>query len=149
MSKSFALSVAAANGDDPAEDAMPFELEGSPEQLYAYQPTEGQLVLLLGAMNEYASGEQQAATVLDVFWSLLEDETVGVLKRRLRDRHDTFGLQDIMNIIEWIVEETTAHPTKSSLVSPPSRATNGHLSTGGVPRKARARSTSRPVASTT
>lgn len=149
MSKTFALSVAAANGVDPADEAMPFELEGTEEQLYAYQPTEGQLVLLLGAMNEYASNQQQAATVLDVFWSLLSDETGAVLKRRLRDRHDTFGLQDIMNIIEWIVEETAAHPTKSSLVSLPSRATSGHLSTGAVPRKRSTRSPSRPIASTT
>lgn len=149
MSKTFALSVAAANGDDPVDEAMPFMLEGTDAQLYAYQPTEGQLVLLLGAMNEYASNEQQAATVLDVFWSLLEEDTVGVLKRRLRDRHDTFGLQDIMNIIEWIVEETSARPTRPSLASLPSRATSGHLSTGAVPRKRSTRSPSRPIASTT
>jgi hypothetical protein len=149
MSKTFALSVAAANGDDPVDDAMPFMLEGTDDQLYAYQPTEGQLVLLLGAMNEYASGEQQAATVLDVFWGLLSEDTAGTLKRRLRDRHDTLGLQDIMNIIEWIVEETSARPTKLSLASQPSRATSGHLSTGGVQRKRSTRSPSRPIASTT
>jgi hypothetical protein len=149
MSKTFALSVAAANGDDPVDEAMPFMLEGTDEQLYAYQPTEGQLVLLLGAMNEYSSGEQQAATVLDVFWGLLSEDTAATLKRRLRDRHDTLGLQDIMNIIEWIVEETSARPTKLSLASQPSRATSGHLSTGGAPRKRSTRSTSRPIASTT
>lgn len=149
MSKSFALSVAAANGEDPADEAMPFMMEGSDEQLYAYQPTEGQLVLLIGVMNDFESPQEQASTVMDVFWSLLHEDTIRILKLRLRDRHDTFGLQDIMNIIEWIVEETSARPTKPSLASVPSRATSGHLSTGGVQRKARARSTSRPIASTT
>jgi hypothetical protein len=150
MSKSFALSVAAANAEDDVDDApMPFTIEGSEEQLFAYQPTEGQLVLLVGVMSDFESPQEQASTVLDVFWGLLQDDTAKALKRRLRDRHDTFGLADIMNIIEWIVEETSARPTRPSLASVPSRATNGHLSTGGVQRKARARSTSRPIASTT
>lgn len=147
MSKSFNLAVSEANG--VVEDALPFQMEGSEDQLYAYPPTEGQLVLLIGVMSEFDSPEQQASTVLDVFWSLLEENTAALLRRRLRDRKDTFGLRDIMNIIEWIVEEAAARPTQSSLASLPSRATNGHLSTGGAPRKARARSTSRPIASTT
>jgi hypothetical protein len=146
MSKSFNLSVAEANDD--VEDAMPFQIEGDDTQLYAYPPTEGQLVLLVGAVGDAEPG-QQAATVITVFWSLLEENTAAILRRRLGDRHDSFGLADIMNIIEWIVEETTARPTQSSLASLPSRATSGHLSTGGAPRKARARSTSHPIASTT
>jgi hypothetical protein len=147
MTKSFALAVAEANGD--VEDALPFEMEGSDEQLYAYRPTEGQMILLLGAMSEYSTGGQQAAIVLDVFWSLLDPHTATVLRGRLRDREDTFGLQDIMNIIEWIVEESAARPTKSSLASLPSRATTGHLSTGGAPRPRSTRSRSAPIASTT
>jgi hypothetical protein len=147
MSKTFELAVKSANDDQ--DDRLPFQIEGSEEQLYAYRPTEGQLVLLMGVMSEFEKPEQQAATVLDVFWSLLDEDTVGVVRRRLRDRNDTFGLLDVMNIIEWIVEETAARPTQSSLASLPSRATSGHLSTGGVQRKRSTRSASRPIASTT
>ena len=146
MSKTFALAVQTANDD--VDDLMPFQMEGDDTQLYAYRPTEGQLILLVGATGDTDSG-QMAADVLGVFWSLLEDETAAVLRRRLRDRHDTFGIADIMNIIEWIVEETSARPTKSSPASLPSRATTGHLSTGGVPRARSTRSRSAPIASTT
>jgi hypothetical protein len=148
VAKNFNLAVSEANGSDESAP-LPFTMQGSDEQLYAYRPTEGQLVLLMGVMSEFESPEQQAATVLDVFWSLLDEETSSILRRRLRDRNDSFALRDIMNIIEWVVEETAARPTQSSLDSRPSRATSGHLSTGGAPRKARTRSSSRPIASTT
>lgn len=147
MSKSFALAVSEANDD--LDEKLPFKMEGDDTQLYAYRPTEGQLILLMGTMADDSDGAQSAATVLEVFWSLLDDDTAANLRRRLRDRRDTFGIADILNIIEWIVEETTARPTKSSLASVPSRATSGHLSTGGVPRKRSTRSPSRPIASTT
>jgi hypothetical protein len=147
MSKTFNLAVAEANETD--EDRLPFKMQGSDDQLYAYKPTEGQLVLLLGVMSDFESPEKAASTVLDVFWSLLEEESAGLLRKRLRDRHDTFALADIMNIIEWIVEESAARPTQSSLVSLPSRATSGHLSTGGAPRSRSTRSRSAPIASTT
>lgn len=148
MSKSFELAVRDAVTEE-VDERLPFQMEGSDEQLYAYRPTEGQLILLVGVMSEFESPEKQASTVLDVFWSLLEESTAGVLRRRLMDRRDAFGLADIMNIIEWIVEQTAARPTQSSLASLPSRATSGHLSTGGAPRKASSRSRSRPIASTT
>lgn len=149
MTKSFELAVKRANDGDDADERMPFQMEGSDEQLYAYPPTEGQLVLLIGAMAETERADQRAAAILDTFWSLLTEDTIAVLKRRLRDRNDTFGLADIMNIIEWIVEDSTGRPTKSSLASLPSRATSGHLSTGGVQRRASTRSRSAPIASTT
>jgi hypothetical protein len=147
MSKEFTLAVQEANGQ--VDETLPFTMQGDDTQLYAFVPTEGQMVLLVGAMNEYSSADQQAAVVLDVFWSLLEDNTAKVIRGRLRDREDTFGLADVMNIIEWIVEESAARPTQSSLASTPSRATSGHLSTGGAPRRASTRSRSpRPVSAT-
>jgi len=146
MSKTFELAVQAAT--DGEDERLPFKMQGSDEQLYAYKPSEGQIVLLMGLASDSTSAEA-GATVLEVFWSLLDEDTTTVLRRRLIDRTDPFGLADIMNIIEWIVEETSARPTQSSLASLPSRATSGHLSTGGVPRKRSTRSASRPIASTT
>ena len=147
MTKSFGLAAREAVGD--VDDRLPFNFEGTEEQLYAYLPQSGQLVLLLGALNDYAADQERAAVVLDVFWSLLEEETANLLRRRLRDRQDSFGLADVMAIVQWIVEEAAARPTESSLASLPSRATSGHLSTGGAPRKASSRSRSpRPVSAT-
>ena len=147
MSKEFTLAVQQAN--EQVDETLPFKMQGDDTQLYAYLPTEGQLVLIMGAMSDIGNPQEQAATVLDTFWSLLEEDSRAVLRRRLADRHDTFGVGDILNIVEWIVEEVAARPTQSSLASMPSRATSGHLSTGGVPRKASTRSRSpRPVSAT-
>lgn len=146
MSKEFALAVQETNGD--VDEKLPFTMQGDDTQLYAYLPTEGQLALVVGAMGDMAP-EQQAAQVMSTFWSLLDEQSAVVLRRRLADRHDSFGIADVLNIIEWIVEEAAARPTQSSLASTPSRATSGHLSTGGVPRKASTRSRSpRPVSAT-
>lgn len=147
MSKEFTLAVQEANGQ--VDEALPFTIQGDDTQLYAYLPSEGQLVLVMGAMSDLAEPQQQAATVLDTFWSLLDDHSRQVLRRRLADRHDSFGIGDILNIVEWLVEEAAARPTQSSLASMPSRATSGHLSTGGAQRRASTRSRSpRPVSAT-
>lgn len=147
MTKSFQLAAAEAAG--LTEDALPFEMEGHDDQLYAYLPTEGQLVLLMGAMSEFSGAEEQGMAVMDLFWSLMEPETATALRRRLRDRTDSFGLQDILNIIEWLVEESSARPTKSSSASTPSRSTSGQRSTAPARRQASTRSRSPRTASAT
>lgn len=149
MSKNFTLAAQAAIDPDE-ERQMPFQMEGDDTQLYAYEPSEGQLLILLGAIgSDTRTDAERAAEVLDVFWSVLQEDTGKHLRARLMDRHDVFGLGDIVHIIEWIVEEAAAHPTQSSLASLPTRATSGHLSTGGAPRARSTRSRSAPVASTT
>ena len=147
MSKSFALAVAEANG--LVEDALPFQMEGDDTQLYAYLPGEGQLVLLMGVAGQGQPPQEVAGTVLEIFWSLMEPDTARVLRRRLTDRADSFGIGDIMNIVEWLVEEAAARPTQSSSASTPSRTTSGQRSTGTARPRASTRSRSPRTASAT
>ena len=146
MSKTFALAAAEATG--LTEDALPFQMEGSDEQLYAYPPSEGQLVLLMGLIGDQEP-QALAATVLDVFWQLLEPETATIVRRRLNDRSDSFGIANVMNIVQWLVEETAARPTQSSSASTPSRTTSGPRSTGTARKRASTRSTSPRTVSAT
>lgn len=149
MSKNFTLAAQAALEPED-ERKLPFQMAGDDTQLYAYEPSEGQLLILLGAIgSDSRSDAERSAEVLEVFWSVLSDETSRHLRGRLMDRRDAFGLGDVVHIIEWIVEEAAAHPTQSSPASLPTRATSGHLSTGGAPRGRSTRSRSAPVASTT
>lgn len=147
MVKSFELSAAEAAG--ALEDALPFQMEGSDEQLYAYRPTEDQLVMLMGAAGPTARVEQMAGAFMELFWSLLEDETRAHLHARLADRLDPFGLRDIMNIVEWLVEETTGFPTPPSPASTRSRSTSGQRSTATPRPRASTRSRSPRTASAT
>jgi len=147
MSKSFALAAAEATG--AVEDALPFQMEGSDDQLYAYLPGEGQLLLLLGLAGPGQSPQELAQTVLDVFWGLMEPETAGILRRRLNDRNDSFGVADVMNIVQWLIEEASARPTQSSFASTPSRTTSGQRSTATARQRASTRSRSpRPASAT-
>lgn len=147
MSKSFALAAEEANGT--ADDALEFQMEGDDTQLRAYLPSEGQMVLILGVASDLTDAGQASAAVMDVFWELLEEDTRRHLRRRLLSRTDPFGLGDIMNIIEWLVEESTARPTQQPSASTPSRGTTGRPSTGSARQRASTRSTSTRTASAT
>jgi hypothetical protein len=147
MSKSFSLAAEEATGT--ADDRLDFTMEGDDTQLYAYLPSEGQMVLLLGVASDLTDAGSASAAVLDVFWELLEEDTRRHLRRRLLSRTDQFGLGDIMNIIEWLVEEAAARPTTPSSASTPSRGTTGRRSTATSRQQASTRSTSPRTASAT
>ncbi|MET0711941.1 MAG: hypothetical protein ABWZ30_05505 [Jiangellaceae bacterium] len=149
MSKNFELAAAGAVGDED-EAPLPFTIADDETQLWAFRPTQGQMVLLLGAAGSSTSDDsERAGQILDVFWELLDEDTARHLRGRLASRHDSFGMQDILNIMQWLAEEAAARPTRPSLASLPSRATSGRTSTGGVQRVRSTRSRSAPVASTT
>lgn len=151
MSKSFTLAAAEANGS--LDDALPFTMEGDETQLYAYAPTEGQLVLLLGVVDlspdDTSEGGTVANDVMSVFFECMEESTALHLRKRLRSRADRFGLQDIMNIIQWLVEEASARPTSPPSGSTSSPGTAGTRSTAPARRQASTRSTTRQRASAT
>lgn len=147
MSKSFSLAVQEATGT--ADDRLDFTMEGDDTQLYAYLPSEGQMVLLIGVASDLTDVGVASAAVMDVFWELMETDTRRHLRRRLLVREDSFGLGDIMNIIEWLVGESTARPTTPPSASTPSRGTTGRRSTATARQRASTRSPSPRTASAT
>jgi hypothetical protein len=149
--KSFELAAADAAGIDT--DRMPFKMAGDDTQLYAYRPTEGQMVLLLGLVDidetDMQKGVGAAADLMGVFWESLDEDTAGHLRRRMRSRTDRFGMGDVMNIIEWLVEEASARPTTPPSGSTSSPGSTGTRSTASARQKASTRSPSRRTASAT
>lgn len=151
MAKEFALAVQRDLESDEveADERMPFTMADDDTQLYALPPTTGQLALLAGAMSEFADEGRVAASVMDMFWSLLDEDTGRHLRGRLRDRKDVFELEDVMNILEWVVEETTARPTKQPSDYLESRASSGRRSTAPARKRASTRSPSPRIVSAT
>jgi hypothetical protein len=143
--KSFELAAAEANG--AAEEKLPFKMAGDDTQLYAYPPSEGQLVLLLGLAGQDAG--TLAAEVLGVFWEALDGDSAEHLRGRLRSRTDRFGLGDVMHIIEWLTEEATARPTTPPSDSTSSPGTTGTPSTEPPRQRASTRSPSPRTGSAT
>lgn len=148
MVKEFALALERELEDEP-DELMPFQMAGDDTQLYALLPTEADVALAASAMSAYAEDGEKVVAILDLFWSLMEDATARHLRRRLRDRKDRFGVPDIMNVLEWIIEERTGRPTKPSSGSTASPPTTGARSTENSRPKASTRSRSRQTVSAT
>lgn len=143
MTKAFTSAARQEEPDVPLE----FTLDG--ETYHIYPPKDGQLALVMASMSDYADDGEGVATFINTFFALLDDETNHALHRRLMDREDTFGVEQMMEILMWVVEESTDRPTKSSPASTASRTASGGRSTGGARRTGSTRSGSRsPVSAT-
>ena len=143
MTKAF---TSAARQEEP--DA-PLEFTLDDEKYQIFPPKDGQLALVMASMSDYAEDGEGVSTFINTFFALLEEDTKHALRRRLMDREDTFGVEQMMEILMWSVEEAAARPTKSSSASTASRATSGGRSTGGARRTGATRSGSRsPVSAT-
>lgn len=78
--------------------------------------------------------EKGLQLLVDIFNLLLTPASATRFKERLTSREEPLDLQEqVIPIIEWLVEEYTARPTKPSLNSPAGSATNGGASTAGAP----------------
>jgi hypothetical protein len=137
MAKSFRLAAERSVEGETLEP-LDFTVEGTEETLYAFPPSEGQLVLLTAAAGA-RDATRQSAEFMDTFWSLLDEETTDILRSRMLDPGDTFGLTDVMHIIQWLSEEAAARPTESSGGSTLSPRSTGNRSTV----RARARASTR------
>jgi hypothetical protein len=148
MVKEFALAL--ERELDPQDPEMlPFQMAGDEAQLFAYRPTEADVALAASAMSAYAEDGEKVVAVLDLFWQLMEEDTARHLRRRLRDRKDPFGVGDVMNILEWVIEEMTGRPTKPSSGSTALQPSTGARSTASSRPRASTRSRSRQTGSAT
>jgi len=148
MVKEFALALEREISEEP-DELLPFTMQGDDTQLFALVPTEADVALAAGALSQYAEDGEKVVAILDLFWSLMTEDTTRHLRRRLRDRKDRFGVGDVMNVLEWLIEERTGRPTKPSSGSTASQPSTGARSTVNSQRKASTRSRSRQTASAT
>jgi hypothetical protein len=143
MTKAF---ISAARQDEP-DVALEFTLDD--ETYRIYPPKDGQLALVMASLSDYAEDGEGVSTFINTFFALLDEDSNHALRRRLMDRRDTFGVEQMMEILMWTVEEAADRPTKSSPASTASRTTSGGRSTAGVRRTGSTRSGSRsPVSAT-
>jgi hypothetical protein len=102
----------------------------------AYAPTDGQLVMVASNFTDTADNMQKVAAAINFFTGTLDEDSLVYVKRRLLDRHDPFGVEEVTEILEWLLEEWSARPTKSSSGSSASPVATGRRSTGSARRPA-------------
>ena len=122
------FQTAVEKQEETADEAdLIFSVDG--HEMRAYKPTEGQFALLMVAMGKYSSRTDQAAGVIDFFINVLDKPSQQYVVDRMMSRDDMIPLEDITEILEWMVEEWGGRPTQSPSGSTPSRRNGGRKST--------------------
>jgi hypothetical protein len=81
-------------------------------ELVAHYPKDGQVALLMARMGRHSSASERVAGVIDFFVEVLDQEGHEYVVSRLLDREDEFGLKDISDIMNYLMEEWGGRPTK-------------------------------------
>jgi len=133
-----AFTTAAREADISPEEMMEFTIDG--QACRAFQPSNGQLAILLASVSSTQSWTHQVAGVINFFDAVLDDESSAYITRRLLERTDQFGLDEVQDIIQWLVEEWSSRPTQPPSGSTPSPPKGGRKSTARTPRSTSSKS---------
>lgn len=106
---------------------LEFAIDGF--EVKAYKPGSGQFALLMASTGRHSNVAEKTAGAINFFMSVLDDEAYNHVVSRLLDRKDPFGIEQVSEIMEWMIEEWSARPTQSSSGSSPSRKPAGRKST--------------------
>jgi hypothetical protein len=108
-------------GDEP--EPIEFSLDGV--LCTAYYPKDGQVAVLMASGGRHTTDAEQVAGIINFFVGVLDDESHSYIVGRLLDRTDPFGLAEVQNIIEFLMESWSGRPTKSSAGSTRTPSTTG------------------------
>lgn len=126
--KEFAIA-AKAEAEDP-EIVVPIKFKVGDQECLAYSPEAGQLAIMFSRMDDtIANDGERMAAMIDFFLGLLDKDSRRVLTKRLMDRDDNFELEDVSDIMGWLMEQWSGRPTQPSSASSRSRANGGRKST--------------------
>lgn len=126
-----AIREAIEDQDAPLE----FAIDGA--KMVAYKPTDGQIAITMAAMSRHTSDQTKAAAAIDFFIAVLDEDSAAHITERLMTREDPFGLEEVQDILEFLVEEWIGRPTQ-----PPSGSTRSPKSGGQKSRPRTTKSTS-------
>jgi hypothetical protein len=87
----------------------------------------------MASVGRHASFHQQVAGVINFFCEVMDADAHAYVVERLLDRKDPFGLEQVTEIMEWMIEEWTGNPTQKPSVSTASPSTTGPNLTPVIP----------------
>lgn len=92
-------------------------------------PTTGQWAVTLAGQGDTTEGSEKIASQINFFFSMLDEKDEVYFKQRLFNREDPFDIDNVAEIIDYLMEEWSARPTKLSSVSSDSPPSAGKRST--------------------
>lgn len=148
--KEFYTAAKDTLGEVSDDDLIVFKHDDT--EVTFYQPSAGQLAIMLNVVNGAKLDPANAGVFIQLFFSMMDEETLRYFQARLMDRKDAFDLDGdggLFEIFEFLTEEWSARPTKQpSDYQPPRRAT-GPKSTAPTRVRASTSSASRSRGSST
>lgn len=111
----------------PIGEELPVLLDD--HELVLIPPTPEQYILLLAGMEASTSQHDYMAGAINFIFGLVEGDDRRYLYSRLRDRDDDFGLDELLELIEYATEEWGGRPTEPSSDSSGRRQPTGKTST--------------------
>ncbi len=128
--KQFSTAARRAQREEQDQSGLePIHFEFDEQELVANPPGDGQFAMLMASMVDYATNTQTVAAAINFVFSLLDDDSRRYVQRRLMNPKDVFGGEDIMDMVQFFVEEWTANPTREPSGSTSSPPTDGPKST--------------------
>lgn len=125
-----AANEAAETPEDKAA-GTPFTVDG--REYRAFKPQDGQLAVLMATTGRHSSQAEMVSGLINFFVNVLDEESHHHIIDRLLDRNDKFGIEQVQEIMEWMVEEWSGRPTRSPSVSTSSQSSTGPTSTPPTP----------------
>lgn len=118
--------------DEGSDGSIQFLVDGW--EVTAYKPGDGQLAVLMATTGRHSDGPEQMAGIINFFASVLDDASHSHLVKRLLDRRDPYGVEQVTETIEWLIEEWSGgRPTKSPSASSQSPKRAGQKSKQNTP----------------
>lgn len=135
MSASKVFTTAARDSDYDDEPAdVEFRLDD--RELTAIFPGDGQVAMLMAETSRHQDLQTKVAGAIDFFQSCFPDDQAAHLRTRLLTKRDPFGIQDVQDIVEYLLEEWSGRPTRSPSGSTRSRSNGGQRSKPSTRRSA-------------
>lgn len=140
--KEFATAARVVENEDH-EDRYPHEFKLDGVVCRARDPKDGQVGVLMAMTGRHSSTEEAIAGVINFFVSVLDPDSHSFVVSKLLDPDDEFGLEppddnpeaaSVQGILEYLMEQWSGRPTKSSSASSGSQKRGGRRSTPSTPQ---------------
>lgn len=123
--------------DEAVIEEAPLEFMIDGQEVRAFRPTDGQMAMLMASMGRHTSEATRLAGIIDFFVTVMDDESHQYVVDRLLSRTDPLGLEQVTDVMMWMIEEWSGRPTP-----PPSGSTSSPESGGRKSKPRTTRSTS-------
>ena len=116
--KHFEMALRAIESDPDDDDFITFDFpddtydSGRSPEFKAYRPLPSQFAIAVSATGPRRDVGTKLAGIIDFMVEVLDDEGEAYVTNRLLDRKDPFGLPELEQIMEWMIEEWSARPTE-------------------------------------